>query len=53
MISEDFLKFFDRSSRLVERALCEIADNNLFVDYTGRFGDDEQVAFLKFNKRQV
>jgi len=41
MMSEDFQKFFDRSTRLVERALCEITDTNLFVDYTGAFNDDD------------
>jgi len=35
MMSEDFHKFFDRSTRLVERALSEMTDANLFVDYTG------------------
>ena len=41
MMSEDFHKFFDRSTRLVERALCEMSDGNLFVDYTGGYGDDD------------
>ena len=41
MLSEDFQRFFDRSTRLVERALCEMADANLFVDYTGGYGDDD------------
>ncbi|XP_070537114.1 cytoplasmic dynein 1 intermediate chain 2-like isoform X2 [Ptychodera flava] len=35
--SEDFLKFFDRSSRVIERALCE--DIDIFTDYAG--GDDQ------------
>ncbi|XP_077993795.1 cytoplasmic dynein 1 intermediate chain 2-like [Glandiceps talaboti] len=34
--SEDFVKFFDRSSRIMERALFEEID--IFTDYTG--GDD-------------
>ena len=41
MMSEDFHKFFDRSTRLVERALCEMSDGNLFVDYTGGYGDED------------
>ena len=41
MMSEDFQRFFDRSTRVVERALCEMADANLFVDYTGGYGDDD------------
>jgi len=40
-MSEDFQRFFDRSTRVVERALCEMADANLFVDYTGGYGDDD------------
>lgn len=41
MMSDDFQKFFDRSTRLVERALCEISEANLFVDYTGGYGDED------------
>ena len=41
ILSEDFQRFFDRSTRLVERALCEMSDANLFVDYTGGYGDDD------------
>ena len=39
MLSDDFQKFFDTSSRLVERALYE--DINVFVDYTGVGEDNE------------
>lgn len=39
MMSDDFQKFFDNSSRLVERALYE--DINVFVDYTG-IGEDNE-----------
>ena len=39
MMSDDFQKFFDNSSRLVERALYE--DINVFVDYTGVGEDNE------------
>lgn len=41
MMSEDFHKFIDRSTRLTERTLCEMSDANLFVDYTGGFADDD------------
>ena len=41
ILSEDFQRFFDRSSRLVERALCEMSEANLFVDYTGAYADDD------------
>ena len=40
MMSDDFHKFFDHASRVVERALAEEA--NVFVDYTG-------MALLKTN----
>ncbi|XP_015918252.1 cytoplasmic dynein 1 intermediate chain 2 isoform X2 [Parasteatoda tepidariorum] len=33
MRSENFQQFIDRSSRIIERALCEDAD--IFIDYTG------------------
>ena len=35
LMSEDFQRFFDRSTRLVERAIWEESD--LFVDYTGGY----------------
>lgn len=35
VMSEEFQRFFDRSTRLVERALWE--EPNLFVDYTGGY----------------
>lgn len=37
LMSEDFHKFFDRSARWMERAMCE-DQASLFVDYTGGFG---------------
>ena len=40
MMSEDFHKFFDRTTRLMERAMCE-DHQSLFVDYTGGFEDGE------------
>jgi len=39
MMSDDFHKFFNRATRVVERALYE--DANLFVDYTGGYEDGE------------
>lgn len=33
MLREDFHQFFDRASRVIERALCE--DIDILVDYTG------------------
>lgn len=33
MLREDFHQFFDRASRIIERALCE--DIDILVDYTG------------------
>lgn len=38
MLREDFHQFFDRASRIIERALCEDAD--ILVDYTGT-GDEQ------------
>ena len=38
MMSDDFHKFFDRTTRLMERAMCE-DHQSLFVDYTGRIKD--------------
>ena len=34
MMSDEFHKFFDRTTRLMERAMCE-DHQSLFVDYTG------------------
>ena len=36
--SEDFARFFDRSTRLIERAMSE--EVNIFTDYTGGDGED-------------
>ena len=35
VMSEDFQRFFDRSTRLVERAIWE--EPNVFIDYTGNY----------------
>jgi len=39
MMGDNFQKFFDRATRIVERALSE--DINVFVDYTGGYEDGE------------
>ena len=46
LMSEKFQKFFDYSSRIIERALAEEVD--IFVDYAGKdsAGKDEWVCFL-------
>ncbi|VDN39182.1 unnamed protein product [Dibothriocephalus latus] len=33
LLSEGFKSFFDRSARIIERALCESED--VFLDYSG------------------
>ena len=49
MMSDDFHKFFDRTTRLMERAMCE-DHQSLFVDYTGNirrvYNSDYVVIFL-------
>ena len=53
VLSEEFQRFFDRSTRLVERALWE--EPNLFVDYTGGYdgengdGGDGDKAGIKLS----
>uniref|UniRef100_A0A4W4GCZ7 Uncharacterized protein n=1 Tax=Electrophorus electricus TaxID=8005 RepID=A0A4W4GCZ7_ELEEL len=52
--SEDFLVFFDRSIRVVERALAE--DSDIFFDYSGRDmedreGDMQAGLNLSFNRQ--
>lgn len=46
VVSEDFHKFFDRTSRIIERALDEEID--YFIDYTGASGEDgdKYVSFV-------
>ena len=55
MMSDDFHKFFDRATRVVERALYE--DANLFVDYTGGYNDGEgledKVSLTQGHQRSV
>ena len=43
MMSDDFHKFFDRTTRLMERAMCE-DHQSLFVDYTG-----ENIILFEFS----
>lgn len=40
VLSEEFQRFFDQSTRIVERALSEHVD--LFVDYTGVSNTDSK-----------
>uniref|UniRef100_A0A8C5MH14 Dynein cytoplasmic 1 intermediate chain 1 n=1 Tax=Leptobrachium leishanense TaxID=445787 RepID=A0A8C5MH14_9ANUR len=52
--SEEFLIFFDRTIRVIERALAE--DSNIFFDYSGRDledkeGDIQAGANLSFNRQ--
>lgn len=48
--SEDFLTFFDRSARLVERTLAE--DLDIFFDYSGRDMEDrEGSGHFSLNKK--
>ena len=39
MLSEEFKRFIDRSSRIVERALGETVD--IYTDYTGTMDGDD------------
>lgn len=43
ILTEDFQRFFDRASRLMERALSETVD--IYADYTGTC-DDEETGFV-------
>ena len=38
MITDEYKRFIDRTSRLMERALTQ--DVDIFVDYTGELTDD-------------
>ena len=38
MMTEEFHGFFDRTSRIIERALAE--DTNIFVDYSHDYEED-------------
>ncbi len=39
LISDDFLRSFDRTARIIERAMSEQID--ILTDYAGADGDDE------------
>ena len=44
MMTEEYKKFLDRTSRVMERALTQ--DIDIFVDYTGELGDDGWAIFF-------
>ncbi|XP_053211440.1 cytoplasmic dynein 1 intermediate chain 2-like isoform X10 [Panonychus citri] len=54
MNSPEFLKFFDRATRIVEKALFWNESPDIFIDYTGAKEDmeseDQSGASLTFNK---
>ncbi|XP_015794546.1 cytoplasmic dynein 1 intermediate chain 1 isoform X4 [Tetranychus urticae] len=54
MNSTEFLKFFDRATRIVEKALFWNESPDIFIDYTGAKEDmeseDQSGASLTFNK---
>ena len=39
LMSDDFMRSFDRTARIIERAMSEQID--LLTDYTGEDGDDD------------
>ena len=47
MMSDEFHKFFDRTTRLMERAMCE-DHQSLFVDYTGILPEYLEFKFWDF-----
>lgn len=55
MLSDNFVRFFDRSSRIIERALAEEDNSGIFLDYSGIEGeekesDDKQSTRLSLNR---
>uniref|UniRef100_UPI00358E7C35 cytoplasmic dynein 1 intermediate chain 2-like isoform X1 n=2 Tax=Myxine glutinosa TaxID=7769 RepID=UPI00358E7C35 len=48
MHSDEFLFFFDRSTRIIERALAE--DTDIFLDYSGRNTDEKEGEMLAGTK---
>ena len=46
-MSDEFHKFFDRTTRLMERAMCE-DHQSLFVDYTGILPEYLEFKFWDF-----
>ena len=47
MMTEEYKKFLDRTSRVMERALTQ--DIDIFVDYTGELGDDGWASIINLN----
>ena len=47
MMTEEYKKFLDRTSRVMERALTQ--DIDIFVDYTGELGDDGWASIMNLN----
>ena len=47
LMTEDFQRFFDQSSRIIERALSEQVD--LFIDYTGASETENNVYDCTFD----
>lgn len=43
--SDEFLRFFNRATRIVERALFQNETPDIFIDYTGVKGDMERYVF--------
>lgn len=46
MMTEEFHSFFDRTTRVMERALAE--DANLFVDYSHDYEEDGEAYVILF-----
>jgi len=47
--SDDFQRFFDKTSRIVERILFEEEEDNPFVDYTGTDAEkNDRLVFSEF-----
>ena len=53
MMSDDFHKFFDRTTRLMERAMCE-DHQSLFVDYTGKISriSERTIRVIRDHKKK-
>ena len=51
IMSDEFHRFFDRSTRLVERAIWE--EPNVFIDYTGGTQIIYCLFFLTFQKQYL
>ncbi|XP_067928183.1 cytoplasmic dynein 1 intermediate chain 2-like isoform X3 [Watersipora subatra] len=51
MMTEEYKRFLDRSSRVVERALTQ--DTDIFVDYTGEISDEGDHLGEKLKQQRV